>query len=179
MNAGTSNAPEYYINMRTGTHYFPRGVSGVAAVERNCQKFGLNKIEETANESGAQAGSHRRTESLDFARCSAPIAATGAGSSVVMRTMSPDIQRRLAYQSYRGLECKERREANSKTARALRSQGARTANYANRRVDTISFPIFHASALAAAALPHPHQPVDDDDRERGRVASAERVKSNG
>lgn len=107
VNAGTSNAPEYYINMRTGTHYFPRGVNGVAAVERNCQKFGLNKIEETANESGTQVSNHRRTESFDFTRCNVAIAsATNANSSIVMRTMSPDIQRRLAYENYRGFECK-------------------------------------------------------------------------
>lgn len=37
--------PEYYINMRTGTHYFPKGVNTLA-IEATRYKFGLNKIEE-------------------------------------------------------------------------------------------------------------------------------------
>lgn len=58
--------------MRTGTHYFPRGVNGVAAVERSRQKFGLNKIDEAAAESTIGLpmthNSHRRTESCDLGR---------------------------------------------------------------------------------------------------------------
>ncbi|XP_037952082.1 serine-rich adhesin for platelets [Teleopsis dalmanni] len=37
--------PEYYINMRTGTHYFPKSVNSLA-IEAQRYKFGLNKIEE-------------------------------------------------------------------------------------------------------------------------------------
>lgn len=59
--------------MRTGTHYFPRGV---AAIERNRQKFGLKKIDETASESTnivpaankldiSPVGCHRKSESCD------------------------------------------------------------------------------------------------------------------
>lgn len=131
--AGTSNAPEYYINMRTGTHYFPRGVTGVAAVERNCQKFGLNKIEETASEVAAATttstttisakaattvattilSNHRRTESCDLGKSKlraatalVPTSNDAKTSVIAMRAMSPDAQRRLAYQNYRGFECK-------------------------------------------------------------------------
>lgn len=136
--AGTTNAPEYYINMRTGTHYFPRGVTGVAAVERNCQKFGLNKIEETAGESAIAttlttsatashttifSSNHRRTESYDLGKSKlkttslaslGPTTATTTirtsndhkTSVIAMQTMSPEVQRRLAYQNYRGFECK-------------------------------------------------------------------------
>lgn len=46
---GTSPAgytpPEYYVNMRTGTHYFPKSVNSLA-IEAQRYKFGLNKIEE-------------------------------------------------------------------------------------------------------------------------------------
>lgn len=35
--------PEYYVNMRTGTHYFPKNS---LAIEAQRYKFGLNKIEE-------------------------------------------------------------------------------------------------------------------------------------
>lgn len=119
--AGTSNAPEYYINMRTGTHYFPRGVTGVAAVERNCQKFGLNKIEETASETMTTMtatattilSNHRRTESCDLgesklktASALVPTSKDANTSVIAMRTMSPDVQRHLVYQNYRGFECK-------------------------------------------------------------------------
>lgn len=137
---GTTNAPEYYINMRTGTHYFPRGVNAVAAVERSRQKFGLNKIEETVGEtmcttsitnvtSNSIISSHRRTESCDLSQrrqvaanilsnsnstsscngVTAPAVAkevNGLLQTNGSRLSSPDLQRHLAYQSYRGFECK-------------------------------------------------------------------------
>ncbi|XP_030384185.1 uncharacterized protein LOC115631545 isoform X1 [Scaptodrosophila lebanonensis] len=43
--AGNYNPPEYYINMRTGTHYFPKSVNSLA-IEAQRYKFGLNRIEE-------------------------------------------------------------------------------------------------------------------------------------
>lgn len=127
--------------MRTGTHYFPRGVNGVAAVERSRQKFGLNKIEETVGEtictttitsvtSNSVHSNHRRTESCDlshrrhaattnllsnsnsFSNCNgvaAPIVSKEVSSLLQANThsrLSPDLQRHLAYQSYRGFECK-------------------------------------------------------------------------
>lgn len=150
--------------MRTGTHYFPRGVNAVAAVERSRQKFGLNKIEETVGEtmctasitataaSNAIISNHRRTESCDLSHrrqsATAVIAAATAtsatasaaaatitaattnsilgnnncnsitGAPIVSKEvssllqenthsrMSPDLQRHLAYQTYRGFECK-------------------------------------------------------------------------
>lgn len=116
--------------MRTGTHYFPRGI---AAIERNRQKFGLNKIEETAGESAniassanivdtSSAGNHRRSESCDLRRerstgtqATATVAnvLSGGGSTHSMdltkmfqtSQMSPDPQRHLGYRSYRGFEC--------------------------------------------------------------------------
>lgn len=138
---GASNTPEYYINMRTGTHYFPRNINGVAAVERNRQKFGLNKIEETAAENAPVAlphGKHRRTESCDSnqplpARSVANLQSSlhrkiihsGQTSNIssleknipmtgakdirnysLERGLSPDLQRQLAFQSYKGMECK-------------------------------------------------------------------------
>ncbi|XP_017096590.2 uncharacterized protein [Drosophila bipectinata] len=39
------NPPEYYINMRSGTHYFPKSVNSLA-IEAQRYKFGLNRIEE-------------------------------------------------------------------------------------------------------------------------------------
>ncbi|KAH8415962.1 hypothetical protein KR222_005382 [Zaprionus bogoriensis] len=39
-------APEYYINMRTGTHYFPSRSVNSLAIEAQRYKFGLNRIEE-------------------------------------------------------------------------------------------------------------------------------------
>lgn len=150
--------------MRTGTHYFPRGVNAVAAVERSRQKFGLNKIEETVGEtmcttsitataaSNAIISNHRRTESCDLSNrrqssatnaikaiatavatttATATTAATSSilgninnncngitGAPIVSKEMSsllqentqsrmsPDLQRHLAYQTYRGFECK-------------------------------------------------------------------------
>lgn len=131
--------------MRTGTHYFPRGVNGVAAVERSRQKFGLNKIEETVGEtmcttsitnvtSNAAINNHRRTESCDLSHhrrhaannifsnsnsssnsinncngIAAPIVSKEVSSLLQGNTqsrLSPDLQRHLAYQSYRGFECK-------------------------------------------------------------------------
>lgn len=131
--------------MRTGTHYFPRGVNAVAAVERSRQKFGLNKIEETVGEtmcttsvtnvtSNAIISNHRRTESCDLSH-RRQAAATAAATSILSNSngashsngvvapivskevssllqanthsrLSPDLQRHLAYQSYRGFECK-------------------------------------------------------------------------
>lgn len=160
---GTTNTPEYYINMRTGTHYFPRGVNAVAAVERSRQKFGLNKIEETVGEtmcttsitaaaaaaaSNAIISNHRRTESCDLSHrrqsSTTAITATAATTTTTANTtnnilgnsnnncnsiagapivskevnsllqenthsrMSPDLQRHLAYQTYRGFECKSK-----------------------------------------------------------------------
>lgn len=98
--------------MRTGTHYFPRGMNGVAAVERSRQKFGLNKIEETVGESTV-ISSHRRTESCDLGRRFPPPAANADSvvstqeicNFMTARGMSPDLQRRLAIQNYKGLEC--------------------------------------------------------------------------
>lgn len=111
--------------MRTGTHYFPRGVSSV--VEQNRHKFGLNKIDE-ATGSETLANSHRRTESSDGNR--PPLnngggfvvngginvdamgnghvlaAKTNLHSVVVSTGLSPDLQRRLALQNYKGMECK-------------------------------------------------------------------------
>lgn len=145
--------------MRTGTHYFPRGVNAVAAVERSRQKFGLNKIEETVGEtmcttsitsataaSSAIISNHRRTESCDLSHrrqtATTAITATTAASTTVTTNnilgnsnnncnsiagapivskevnsllqenthsrMSPDLQRHLAYQTYRGFECKSK-----------------------------------------------------------------------
>lgn len=99
--------------MRTGIHYFPRGVNGVAAVERSRQKFGLNKIEETVGETVIT--NHRRTESCDLSRKQPLLNGNGIDSTVLTkevfsyvsnRGMSPDLQRRLAYQNYKGFECK-------------------------------------------------------------------------
>ncbi|CAD7077277.1 unnamed protein product [Hermetia illucens] len=56
--------PEYYINMRTGTHYFPKGVNTLA-IEATRYKFGLNKIEEMSPQDPLP-NNHRRTESFDF-----------------------------------------------------------------------------------------------------------------
>lgn len=123
--------------MRTGTHYFPRGVNGVAAVERSRQKFGLNKIEESAVEStlllvnqntttssSSSSSTHRRTESCDLSRRlpnmrainqighldnaggNAKDAQQPAPGYALSRGVSPDLHRRLAYQSYKGMECK-------------------------------------------------------------------------
>ncbi|KAH8261680.1 hypothetical protein KR044_013255 [Drosophila immigrans] len=39
-------APEYYINMRSGTHYFPSRSVNTLAIEAQRYKFGLNRIEE-------------------------------------------------------------------------------------------------------------------------------------
>lgn len=126
--------------MRTGTHYFPRGVNAVAAVERSRQKFGLNKIDETVGEtmcttsitnvaSNPIISNHRRTESCDLSQrrlgasnilsnsnatttcngTAAPIVSKEVSNLMQANThnrMSPDLQRHLAYQSYRGFECK-------------------------------------------------------------------------
>lgn len=127
--------------MRTGTHYFPRGVNAVAAVERSRQKFGLNKIDETVGEtmcttsitnvtSNSVISNHRRTESCDLSQrrqsasnilsnsnavsncngsSTAPIVSKEVSNLMQANThsrMSPDLQRHLGYQSYRGFECK-------------------------------------------------------------------------
>lgn len=42
----TAAAPEYYINMRSGTHYFPSRSVNSLAIEAQRYKFGLNRIEE-------------------------------------------------------------------------------------------------------------------------------------
>ncbi|XP_067631187.1 uncharacterized protein [Eurosta solidaginis] len=64
--------PEYYINMRTGTHYFPKSVNSLA-IEAQRYKFGLNKIEEMSpidpmpKTSFANAsGLYKRTDSYDM-----------------------------------------------------------------------------------------------------------------
>lgn len=123
---GATYTPEYYINMRTGTHYFPRGVSSVA-IEQSRQKFGLNKIDESTAGEISSAVVHRRTESCDLnnSRNSVPnilsngnvlnghmstalvTQAAGVHPGGVSATgLSPDLQRRLAMQNYKGLECK-------------------------------------------------------------------------
>ncbi|EDW31571.1 GL11202 [Drosophila persimilis] len=43
--ASNYNPPEYYINMRSGTHYFPKSINSLA-IEAQRYKFGLNRIEE-------------------------------------------------------------------------------------------------------------------------------------
>lgn len=121
---GATYTPEYYINMRTGTHYFPRGVSSVVAVEQSRHKFGLNKIDEGT---GAETTTnfHRRTESCDSNRRSLNnggeisvdvignghvlAAKTNLHSVIVSTGLSPDLQRRLALQNYKGMECKHKR----------------------------------------------------------------------
>lgn len=111
--------------MRTGTHYFPRGVNGVAAVERSRQKFGLNKIDETVAEGTTTTAlanhtnsHHRRTESCDLGRRLPKRATNSIGitsdngviakdaQGYAMRGLSPDLHRHLAYQNYKGMECK-------------------------------------------------------------------------
>ncbi|XP_028899123.1 uncharacterized protein LOC105216900 isoform X2 [Zeugodacus cucurbitae] len=64
--------PEYYINMRTGTHYFPKSVNSLA-IEAQRYKFGLNKIEEMSpidpmpKTSFANASSlYKRADSYDM-----------------------------------------------------------------------------------------------------------------
>ncbi len=118
---GATYTPEYYINMRTGTHYFPRGVSSVV-VEQSRQKFGLNKIDELTGSEVATSttNSHRRTESCDSNRRSlisngAGVSVDGNGHVIAAKTnlhsvivttgLSPDLQRRLALQNYKGMEC--------------------------------------------------------------------------
>lgn len=108
--------------MRTGTHYFPRGVSSVVAVEQSRHKFGLNKIDEGTG-SETTSNSHRRTESCDSNRRSLNNACGGMSvdvignghviaaktnlhSVIVSTGLSPDLQRRLALQNYKGMECK-------------------------------------------------------------------------
>lgn len=119
--------------MRTGTHYFPRGVSSVAAVEQSRQKFGLNKIDETVGGAGEtthmNGNYHRRTESLscELSRrhfghngsngiaaetslghkflTNNMLAAAAAAAAAASPGMSPDVQRRLALQTYKAMEC--------------------------------------------------------------------------
>ena len=45
---GCSYTPEYYINIRTGTHYFPKCISSADSANRF--KCGLNRIEEKNGE---------------------------------------------------------------------------------------------------------------------------------
>ncbi|XP_059614308.1 uncharacterized protein LOC132260298 [Phlebotomus argentipes] len=79
---GASYTPEYYINMRTGTHYFPKGANGML-IESNRYKYsGLNKIDEGGgNSSGCESvvGNHRRTESCHLDR-SAPAVSRSVGN---------------------------------------------------------------------------------------------------
>lgn len=111
--------------MRTGTHYFARGVSSV--VEQNRHKFALNKIDEATGGTelinGALNGvshiHHRRTESLScemgrrhFINGNTADASTN-GHIVITKSLvaaaaattglSPDVQRRLAL--YKAMEC--------------------------------------------------------------------------
>lgn len=112
--------------MRTGTHYFPRGVSSVVAVEQSRHKFGLNKIDEVTGSETTITNSHRRTESCDSGRRSLhnggggmSVDVIGNGhvlatktnlhSVIVSTGLSPDLQRRLALQNYKGMECKRRK----------------------------------------------------------------------
>ena len=46
---GASYSPEYYINIRTGIHYFPKGNTTIDA-SSNRFKSGLNRIEEKLDE---------------------------------------------------------------------------------------------------------------------------------
>uniref|UniRef100_A0A336MZJ1 CSON009102 protein n=1 Tax=Culicoides sonorensis TaxID=179676 RepID=A0A336MZJ1_CULSO len=72
---GGSVAPEcYYINIRTGTHYFPKGAAHPLGID-NASRFkcGLNRIDEKQAESlqtsdfnKKQVHYHRRTESCDM-----------------------------------------------------------------------------------------------------------------
>ncbi|CRK86932.1 CLUMA_CG000753, isoform A [Clunio marinus] len=73
---GASYSPEYYINIRTGIHYFPKGN---AAIEAGSNRFksGLNRIEEKNDE---QQFSHKRTESFDF--CKSAITSTPQGQVI-------------------------------------------------------------------------------------------------
>lgn len=87
----------------------------MASVERNRQKFGLNKIEETVGETMI-ISSHRRTESCDLGKRQSHLNSNKTSDGVAVAKenfgfiitsgMSPDLQRRLAYQNYKGLECK-------------------------------------------------------------------------
>lgn len=49
---GASYSPEYYINIRTGIHYFPKGN---ATIDPGSNRFksGLNRIEEKLDEVGS------------------------------------------------------------------------------------------------------------------------------
>lgn len=113
--------------MRTGTHYFPsRGVSSAAVtIEHSRHKFGLNKIDEATpppEDSLPIMMVHRRTESCDIGRRNSmqngntPLVNNNsngqqnnclqAANIVAVTGLSPDLQRRLALQNYKGLECK-------------------------------------------------------------------------
>lgn len=167
----TTCTPEYYINMRTGTHYFPRAA---AAHDANRVKFALNKIDEAPltaasinggpytnqqqllqmqqqqqqlqlQANGLTVASQRRLESMscEMARRHFPAVVRGlttttstslvvteslgfggnGGTSVgnghhvlavasknltaatAVAGLSPDVQRRLTIQSYKGMEC--------------------------------------------------------------------------
>lgn len=126
---GATYTPEYYINMRTGTHYFPRGVAsagGPNAIDKNRQKFGLNKIDETSSiganivDNGMSNGNyyhHRRTESMSCEpvrrilgvpppNMDAIMCNTNLCSATPSPGLSPDVQRRLALATYKAMECK-------------------------------------------------------------------------
>lgn len=45
-----SYSPEYYINIRTGIHYFPKGNTTTGTDASNRFKSGLNRIEEKNDE---------------------------------------------------------------------------------------------------------------------------------
>jgi hypothetical protein len=47
---GASYSPEYYINIRTGIHYFPKGNAATIDPASNRFKSGLNRIEEKHDE---------------------------------------------------------------------------------------------------------------------------------
>lgn len=134
---GPGTTPEYYINMRTGTHYFPRGVNPI--IEPNRSKYGLNKIDESAHQLDSPVTpNHRRLESMscEMARRHLPYANAGATKLVLTESslthnnngqlivskqmvatatsngMSPDVQRRLTMQAYKTMECENRKKIN-------------------------------------------------------------------
>lgn len=118
--------------MRTGTHYFPRGVNPI--LDPNRSKYGLNKIDESTQQLDSPVTpNHRRLETMscEMARRHLPYS-NGAtqlvltesslthqnnGQMIVSKQlvatatsngMSPDVQRRLTMQAYKTMECKYR-----------------------------------------------------------------------
>ncbi|KAH8370457.1 hypothetical protein KR093_003595 [Drosophila rubida] len=143
-------APEYYINMRSGTHYFPSRSVNTLAIEAQRYKFGLNRIEEMSPMDPLPKSNFGNT--LEPQPSPLALQRTSQGASKLFESPSPRQRSRIRTNPwYSTVEHTQlRMELDAASTTSTTSSGIKSSNELEVRASITTSTTASSSALAIA-----------------------------